>query len=80
MRIPAASCGLFGFKATRARFPDGHLRRGSGIINELGVGCLRRRRRWMGLVRVTKGKREGVGSVRRGRTAWPVTMRHTSIR
>jgi amidase/6-aminohexanoate-cyclic-dimer hydrolase len=23
VRIPAASCGLFGFKATRARFPDG---------------------------------------------------------
>ncbi|MEH6832224.1 MAG: amidase, partial [Sulfitobacter sp.] len=23
VRIPASSCGLFGFKATRARFPDG---------------------------------------------------------
>lgn len=23
MRIPASNCGLFGFKATRARFPDG---------------------------------------------------------
>ncbi|SMX38617.1 amidase [Maliponia aquimaris] len=25
VRIPASSCGLFGFKATRARFPDGPL-------------------------------------------------------